>query len=63
MGKKAKVEKCCICDKLIDPTGKTFKIKEKMLYEDNDGIWYNFKTSFVCFSCISKIREEVKAKG
>ena len=56
-----KIEKCCICEKDIQETDKIIKVKEKILYEDN-GIWYNFKNSCICFSCLSEIRDKVKAK-
>lgn len=60
--KKIQIEKCCICKKLIGTNEKTIKVKEKLLYEDKDGIWYNFKTSHICSSCLNEIRNKVKAQ-
>ena len=60
--RKIKIEKCCICKKLISSEEKSIKVKEKMLYEDKDGVWYNFKTSHICSSCLSKIKDMVKAQ-
>ena len=56
-----KKEKCCVCKKPILDIDKCYKIKEKILYEDN-GIWYNFKTSYVCEKCMEPIRKLVKAQ-
>ena len=47
MGKKIKVERCCICNRIVDANDKSIKVKEKILYEDKDGIWYNFKNTYV----------------
>ena len=57
-----KQEKCCICARGISSIEKTIKVKEKILYEDKDGIWYNFKTSHICSSCLNEIRNKVKAQ-
>lgn len=60
--KKRKIDQCVICKKLIKEKEKSIKVKEKILYEDESGIWYNFKTSYICSSCISKVKEMVKAR-
>ena len=62
MGKKVKIEECCICNKPISGSEKTIKIKEKVLYEDEGSIWYNFKTSHICSSCLNEIKNKVKAQ-
>jgi hypothetical protein len=60
--KKNQIEKCCICKKLIEANEKTIKVKEKILYEDEGGVWYNFKTSYICSFCLDEIRNKVKAQ-
>ena len=58
--KKKYIDKCYICKNVIKPTEKLIKIKERMLYEDNDGVWYNFRTAHICSTCLTKIRQETK---
>lgn len=60
--KKIQIEKCCICKKLIGANEKTIKVKEKILYEDKGSVWYNFKTSHICSSCLGEIKNKVKAQ-
>lgn len=61
--RKKKIEKCCICHRLLDGKAEhIIKVKEKILYEDADGIWYNFIPAYICSCCIMKIRQEVKAE-
>ena len=54
---------CYICKKEIKDSQKLIAIKEKILFEDYDGIWYNFKKSYICLHCISIIREMVKKEA
>ena len=60
--RKRKIDQCIICKKLIKEKEKIIKVKEKILYEDESGVWYNFKTSYICSSCLSEIRNKVKAQ-
>ena len=62
MARNVKIEKCCICHRLIKESEAIIKVKEKILYEEKDGIWYNFKTSCICSSCLAEIKDKVKAK-
>ena len=63
MAKKNILEQCCICKDTLKNTEKMIKVKEKMLYEDNDGVWYNFKTSYICSSCLTEVRKKVKGEA
>lgn len=56
-----KIEKCCICNRFIELSDKSIKVKEKMIFEDN-GIWFGYKTSFICNSCITEIKRKVNAE-
>lgn len=59
--KKENIEKCCICRRLIRVEEESIKVKEKIIFENN-GIWFNFKTSFICNSCITEIKRKVNAE-
>lgn len=60
--RKRKINQCIICKKLIKDKEKIIKVKEKILYEDEGGVWYNFKTSHICSSCLDEIKNKVKAQ-
>ena len=58
-----KNNKCRICHKEMKNNDKYIKIKEKILYDLEDGMdyWYNFQNAVICWDCIKKIREMVKS--
>lgn len=57
---KEHLKRCCICTARITDTEKIIKVKERVLYRDLDGIWSNFKTSYICSNCLAEIRNRVK---
>ena len=57
-----KNKKCRICQKeQKNDDDKYIIIKEKILYDTDDGFWYNFTTAAICWDCIKKVKEMVKS--
>ena len=58
--RKEKIETCRMCNKIIPSTKGCFKIKEKMIFPDLDGIWFAWRKIYICDSCFREIRKKVK---
>jgi hypothetical protein len=56
-----KIKKCRICKKEIANNDKCIAIKEKMLYDLEDGgdLWYNFQKAMICWDCVKRLREMI----
>ena len=58
-----KNNKCRICHRVMANNDKYIKIKEKILYdlEDGEDYWWSFQKAIICWDCIKKVREMVKS--
>ena len=54
-----KNNKCRICNQEMHHDDKYIIVKEKMLYNGDDGCWFNFNKAIICWECIKKIRNEI----
>ena len=60
---KDKREICRICYKTIPESMGSFKVKQKLVFPDIDGVWTAMRSVWVCDQCIRAIREAVKEEA
>lgn len=57
---KQEPKKCVACKQIIPYDSKDYKISEKILYPDKDGVWYTYSKVYMCEKCMNTLRDMTK---